>query len=121
VALVIGVAVIALAIGGLAALQSPQGTSPTQIAASGTLIVQPGAPQPIVQPVNSATPAIPSVSKEVTAIQANVRAEPSMAGAVLQVLARGEIVQVTQSENGWLRVARQDGAALGWVHNSVLK
>ena len=115
VALVIGAAVIVLVVGGLASLRSPQGTGPAQVAAPVTPINQ---PPPIVQPANAA---IPFVTKEVTAIQANVRAGPSMTGAVLQVLVRGDVVQVLQAENGWLRVARQDGAALGWVHNSVLK
>jgi hypothetical protein len=30
-------------------------------------------------------------------------------------------VQVLQSENGWIRVAGEDGELLGWVHGSLLK
>jgi hypothetical protein len=118
-ALVVGVAV--LVIGGLASRQSPQGITATHIATTGTSINQPASPPPVVQTASAATAALPLVTKEITAIQANVRAEPSMSGAVLQVLMRGDVVRVLQADGGWLRVARQDGSALGWVHNSVLK
>ena len=54
-------------------------------------------------------------------MQANVRAAPSMSGPVLRTLLKGQVVQVLQTENGWTQVAEQDGEAIGWMHNSVLK
>jgi hypothetical protein len=52
---------------------------------------------------------------------ANVRAAPSMSGAVLRILPKGIPVQVLQSENGWLRVGERDGVEIGWVYGSLLK
>jgi hypothetical protein len=51
---------------------------------------------------------------------ANVRAEPSLSGAVLRTVPRGTTLQVVQSENGWLRVTARDGEPLGWVHSSLV-
>jgi uncharacterized protein YgiM (DUF1202 family) len=60
--------------------------------------------------------------RTVTAAQmANVRALPSMSGAVLRVLQKGTSVQVLESENVWLHVGERDDAAIGWVHGSLLK
>ena len=76
------------------------------------------APLQIVAPVG---PSPPLPTRQITAIQANVRAAPSMSGAVLRTLLKGQVVQVLQVENGWMRVAEHDGEPLGWVHSSVLR
>ena len=66
----------------------------------------------------SSAPAI----REATIIQAaNVRAAPSLSGAVITVLPGGTSVQLLQSEHGWFRVRERPGEALGWVHGSLLR
>jgi SH3-like domain-containing protein len=60
-------------------------------------------------------------TRQIAAIQANVRLVPSMRGGVVRTLTKGTVVQVLQSENGWIRVAGENGEALGWVHGSLLK
>jgi SH3-like domain-containing protein len=50
-----------------------------------------------------------------------VRSAPSMAGPMVRTFIRGQVVQALQTENGWTRVAEQDGEPIGWMHNSVLK
>jgi Protein of unknown function (DUF4236)/Bacterial SH3 domain len=122
-ACVIGAAVVC----GYLALRSPTSPSP------------PSVPAPIVQAVVPATSAAPDgqqtlvpqaaargqdfsfQTRQVTTIQANVRAAPSMSGPVLRTLLKGQVVQALQTENGWTRVAEQDRVAIGWMHNSVLK
>jgi uncharacterized protein YgiM (DUF1202 family) len=81
-------------------------------------VIAPNAPLQIVAPVG---PSPPLPTRQITAIQANVRAAPSMSGAVLRTLLKGQVVQVLQVENGWMRVAEHDGEPLGWVHSSVLR
>lgn len=64
----------------------------------------------------------PSIQeRQITTVQANVRITPSMSGAVVRTLMRGQKVQALTTENGWTRVAEQDGEPIGWMHNSVLK
>jgi SH3-like domain-containing protein len=60
-------------------------------------------------------------TKQITAIQANVRLAPSMSGSVVRTLTKGVVVHVLQSESGWIRVADENGEPLGWVHGSLLK
>jgi hypothetical protein len=61
------------------------------------------------------------VKEAVTTTVANVRAAPSMSGAIVRTLPKGTSVQVLQADNGWLQVGQRDGEALGWVRASLLK
>lgn len=60
-------------------------------------------------------------TRHVVTIQANVRAAPSMSGQVIRTFMQNQEVQVLQTENGWSRIAGQDGVSIGWMSNSVLK
>jgi hypothetical protein len=51
---------------------------------------------------------------------ANMRAMPSLAGAVLWKAPNGTPLRVTEEEGNWLRVATHSGARAGWMHRSVL-
>jgi SH3-like domain-containing protein len=75
----------------------------------------------VPQTVMARGPAIPIPTRQVTTIQANVRSAPSTSGPVVRTFVRGQVVQALQTEDGWTRVAEQDGEPIGWMHNSVLK
>lgn len=122
---IIGAVVAVVLVGGLISMLTPASV-PSQMAS--------GPASPTTQPTPSAiidlkpdllTPAVArpanAATREVTAIQANVRSEPAMSGAILRTLPKGALVQVWQSENGWFRIGDRDGVTSGWVHGSVLR
>jgi Protein of unknown function (DUF4236)/Bacterial SH3 domain len=122
----------AVVVGGYLALRSPTPSPPLTSVATATAPVVPAVlTTAIAAPVGSQTavpqivmardPAISISTRQVTTIQANVRSAPSMAGPVVRTFIRGQVVQALQTENGWTRVAEQDGEPIGWMHNSVLK
>ena len=79
-----------------------------------------GGPQSVAfapQAVAAQAPAVATETRQVTTIQANVRAVPSMSGPVARTFTRGQVVQVLPTENGWTRVAERDGVSIGWMHN----
>jgi hypothetical protein len=123
----------AVLVGGYLALHSPTPSSPqlTPVAAVTAppvpTVVATAAAAPVASPtvvpetVTARDPAISTSTRQVTTIEANVRAAPSMSGAVVRTFVRGQVVQVLETKNGWTRVAGQDGEPIGWMHNSVLK
>ena len=118
----------AVVLGGYLALRSSTPSSPSPVPMASvtapvgvaTASAAPVRPQAVVpQAVTVLSPPIPI--RQVMTIQANVRAAPSMSGLVVRTLMHGQMVQALQTENGWTRVAEQDGEPIGWMHNSVLK
>jgi hypothetical protein len=123
----------AVVVGGYLALRSPTPSQPSLT--PGAAVTLPFAPTVVTTasaaPVRSQTvipqtvvalgPAISIQTRQVTTLQANVRAVPSMSGPVLRTFARGQLLQALETKNGWTRVAGQDGEPIGWMHNSVLK
>ena len=75
----------------------------------------------VPQTVMARGPVVSVATRQVTTIQANVRAAPSMSGPVVRTFLKGQLLQVLQTENGWTLVAEQDREPVGWMHNSVLK
>jgi hypothetical protein len=125
-------AVGAVVVGGYLVLRSPTPsppltpvttvTAPAVPAVLATAIAAPVSSQTAVpQTVMARGPAISIRTRRVTTIQANVRSTPSMSGPVVRTFMRGQVVKALQTENGWTRVAEQDGEPIGWMHNSVLK
>jgi uncharacterized protein DUF4236/SH3 domain-containing protein len=96
---------------------APPAASTAGIAPNGNIAQRPAGPDTTTSEVGR-----PEVKKTITATQAvNVRALPSMSGAVVRVLPKGAAVQVLEAQNGWLRVGESDGTSLGWVHHWLLK
>jgi Protein of unknown function (DUF4236)/Bacterial SH3 domain len=123
----------AVVVGGYLALRSPTPSSPLSVpVAAVTIPVVPAvvatasaAPvrsqAALKQTAMARGPVVPIPTRQVTTIQANVRAAPSMSGSVVRTFVKGQVVQALQTENGWTRVAEQDGEPIGWMHNSVLR
>jgi len=102
--------------------KTPPATAPPVItsaaAGQGSASVVPNTPDS--GPIRAGS--VVNATRTVTVTQtANVRAEPSMSGAVLRTVPQGTTLQVLQSENGWLYVTVHDGEPIGWVHSSLLK
>jgi Protein of unknown function (DUF4236)/Bacterial SH3 domain len=125
-------AVGAVVVGGYLVLRSPTSsppltpvttvTAPVVPAVLATAIAVPVSSQTAVpQTVMARGPAITIPTRRFITIQANVRSAPSMSEPVVRTFMRGQVVQALQTENGWTRVAEQDGEPIGWMHNSVLK
>jgi hypothetical protein len=131
-ACVVGTVVV---VGGYLALRSPTPssspsipvaslTAPVVPAVVTTASAAPVGPQTaaiVPQTGMARDPAVSIPTRQVTTVQANVRAAPSMSGPVVRTFLKGQMVQVLQIENGWTRIAEQDGEPIGWMHNSVLK
>jgi len=105
----------------VAAAVVPEVVTPASAAPVNPQIARPQAPAVVPHAVAGQSPAATIQTRQITTIQANVRTAPSMSGSVVRTFMRGQVVQVLQTENGWTRVAEQDGQPIGWMHNSVLK
>ena len=84
---------------------------PTVVATASAALVRPQVVVPLAVPQAAVerAPLIPT--RQITTIQANVRASPSMSGPVVKTLMRDHVVQALQTENGWTRVAEPACAA----------
>ncbi len=101
----------------IAAVTAP--VLPAVVATASAAVVR---PQTIAPPtVITHSPIVPIPTRQVVTAQANVRAAPSMSGTVVRTFLKGQVIQALQTENGWTRIAEQNGEPIGWMHNSVLK
>ncbi len=77
----------------------------------------------IASPASAAVAAPSAENLVVTTTGANVRAAPSLSAKVLRQLSAGRELSVVRAEGSWAIVRDQNasGAALGWVHRSLLK
>ena len=78
-------------------------------------------PSPAPVPVPAPTPPAAVAPPVVTLTHgANVRAAPSGTAPVLRTAPAGQRFQLLREEGGWLNLAGPDGAAIGWVHQSLV-